>query len=209
MLCAFVTAIVGSVGVLKVREVATMQTEMYEREFVPVRADGTAAWQAASHFRRLYSYILNPDVAGRADTVRFNHGGEAAILAAFEYERKHASTDAQKQLLSDFDLTWPAYMSSVAKVMALADQNDQPGALVGRTRRVGAAARRRRCRRGPFRDVVARELRACRYCDRARSGAAGDARGRAADRRRTGRGREGRRADRRRRSEPAPAHRPR
>ncbi|MGF6954691.1 hypothetical protein QFZ97_000556 [Paraburkholderia youngii] len=31
MLCAFVTAIVGTVGVLKVREVATMQTEMYDR----------------------------------------------------------------------------------------------------------------------------------------------------------------------------------
>ncbi|MCC8394240.1 methyl-accepting chemotaxis protein [Paraburkholderia sp. MMS20-SJTR3] len=129
MLCAFVTAIVGIVGVLKVREVATMQTEMYEREFVPVRNDGTAAWQAASHFRRLYSYILNPDVAGRADTVRLNHGGETAILSAFDYERKHASTDAQKQLLGDFDAAWPAYMSSVAKVMALADQGDQPGAL--------------------------------------------------------------------------------
>jgi methyl-accepting chemotaxis protein len=129
MLCALVTAIVGIVGVIKVREVATMQTEMYEREFVPVRDDGTAAWQAASHFRRLYSYILNADTAGRADTVRLNHGGESAILSAFESERKHATTDAQKQLLSDFDVTWPAYMSSVAKVMSLADQGDQPGAL--------------------------------------------------------------------------------
>jgi methyl-accepting chemotaxis protein len=129
MLCAFVTAIVGTVGVLKVREVATMQTEMYDREFIPVRQDGTAAWQAASHFRRLYSYILNPDPAGRADTVRLNHGGEAAILAAFDYERTHASNDAQKQLLSDFDTAWPAYMKSVAKVEALADQGDQTGAL--------------------------------------------------------------------------------
>ncbi|MEM5332298.1 MCP four helix bundle domain-containing protein, partial [Paraburkholderia sp. JHI2823] len=129
MLCAFVTAIVGTVGVLKVREVATMQTEMYDREFVPVRDDGTAAWQAASHFRRLYSYILNPEPAGRADTVRLNHGGEAAILSAFDYERKHATTDAQKQLLSDFDAAYPAYMSSVAKVMALADQGDQTAAL--------------------------------------------------------------------------------
>jgi methyl-accepting chemotaxis protein len=129
MLCALVTAIVGTVGVLKVREVATMQTEMYDREFIPVRQDGTAAWQAASHFRRLYSYILNPDPAGRADTVRLNHGGEAAILAAFDYERTHASNDAQKQLLSDFDTTWPAYMKSVAKVEALADQGDQTGAL--------------------------------------------------------------------------------
>jgi methyl-accepting chemotaxis protein len=129
MLCAFVTAVVGVVGVLRVREVATMQTDMYEREFVPVRQDGTAAWQAASHFRRLYSYILNPDPAGRADTVRLNHGGEAVILAAFDYERTHASNDAQKQLLSDFDTTFPAYMKSVTKVEALADQGDQTGAL--------------------------------------------------------------------------------
>ncbi|MBI0329704.1 methyl-accepting chemotaxis protein [Burkholderia plantarii] len=129
VLCALVTAIVGAVGLVKVREVATMQTEMYNLEFVPVRQDGTAAWQAASHFRRLYSYILNPDPAGRADTIRLNHGGEAAILAAFDYERAHASSDAQRQLISDFDATWPAYMSSVAKVEALADQADQTGAL--------------------------------------------------------------------------------
>jgi len=129
LLCAFVTAIVGTVGLVKVREVAAMQTEMYDLEFVPVRQDGTAAWQAASHFRRLYSYILNPDPAGRADTIKLNHGGEAAILAAFDYERTHASTDEQKQLLSDFDTTWPAYMNSVAKVEGLADQGDQAGAL--------------------------------------------------------------------------------
>ncbi|MGS0983213.1 methyl-accepting chemotaxis protein [Burkholderia glumae] len=129
VLCALVTAIVGAVGLVKVREVATMQTDMYNLEFVPVRQDGTAAWQAASHFRRLYSYILNPDPAGRADTLRLNRGGEAAILAAFDYERAHASSDAQKQLISDFDTTWPAYMSSVAKVEALADQADQTGAL--------------------------------------------------------------------------------
>jgi methyl-accepting chemotaxis protein len=129
MLCALVTAVVGTVGVLKAREVAAMQTEMYDREFVPVRQDGTAAWQAASHFRRLYSYILNPEPEGRADTIKLNHGGEAAILAAFDYERTHASNDAQKQLLGDFDTTWPAYMKSVAKVEALADQGDQTGAL--------------------------------------------------------------------------------
>ncbi|NVE24033.1 methyl-accepting chemotaxis protein [Burkholderia glumae] len=129
VLCALVTAIVGAAGLVKVREVATMQTDMYNLEFVPVRQDGTAAWQAASHFRRLYSYILNPDPAGRADTLRLNRAGEAAILAAFDYERAHASSDAQKQLISDFDTTWPAYMSSVAKVEALADQADQTGAL--------------------------------------------------------------------------------
>src|ERR1700744_5429735 len=73
--------------------------------------------------------MLNPEPAGRADTVRLNHGGEAVILSAFDYERKHATNDAQAQLLSDFDATWPAYMDSVAKVMALADQGDQTGAL--------------------------------------------------------------------------------
>jgi methyl-accepting chemotaxis protein len=129
MFCAFVTAVVGTISVLKVREVATMQTDMYDREFVPVRADGTAAWQAASHFRRLYSYILNPEPAGRADTIRLNHGGEEAILSAFDYERKHVTNDTQRQLLSDFDTAWPAYMSSVTKVEALADQGDQAGAL--------------------------------------------------------------------------------
>ena len=129
MLCAIVTALVGAISVVKVRNVAVMQTDMYEREFVPVRQDGTAAWQAAEHFRRSYAYILKPDAAGRADTVKLNKGGEEAILFAINYERTHAATPEQKQLISDFDTTWSAYTASVAKLQALADKGDTEGAL--------------------------------------------------------------------------------
>jgi methyl-accepting chemotaxis protein len=51
------------------------------------------------------------------------------ILATLAYERDHALNSQQKQLIADFDATWPQYLASVAKVEALALQNDQAGAL--------------------------------------------------------------------------------
>ncbi|AFT89063.1 hypothetical protein LMG9964_06047 [Paraburkholderia phenoliruptrix] len=126
---AFVTAVVGSVGAVKVRELATMQTAMYDSEVVPIRQIGTAAWQAAAHYRRLYDYVVKTDPKGREETLTFNKSGEAAIVTAFDYERTHQFDDRQKQLLADFDATWPVYLASVQKVEELARQGDQNGAL--------------------------------------------------------------------------------
>ncbi|MCP1171501.1 methyl-accepting chemotaxis protein [Ralstonia chuxiongensis] len=129
LLCAATTVVVGVVGTVKVRELATMQTMMYESEVVPIRQIGTAAWQAAAHYRRLYDYVVKTDPKGREDTLAFNKGGEAAVIAAFDYERAHPFDDRQKQLLADFDATWPVYLASVQKVETLARQGDQPAAL--------------------------------------------------------------------------------
>ncbi len=126
---ACVTVLVGTVGVVRMRELAAMQTAMYETEVVPIRQIGTAAWQAAAHYRRLYDYTMKPDPAGRENTLQFNRKGEAAVIETLDYERAHALNDKQKQLVADFDETWPKYLASVQKVEELAKQEDQGGAL--------------------------------------------------------------------------------
>jgi methyl-accepting chemotaxis protein len=127
--CAMSTVVVGAVGSFRLRELAAMQTAMYETEVVPIRQIGTASWQAAAHYRRLYDYVTKSDPKERAGTLSFNKKGEDVMLATLGYEREHAASDKQKQLIADFDATWPAYLQSVAKVEALVDQGDQTGAL--------------------------------------------------------------------------------
>ncbi|HEY2023304.1 hypothetical protein [Paraburkholderia sp.] len=79
--------------------------------------------------RRLYSYIVISEPATRVDTVRLDHSGEAAILSAFEYDRKHATNDAQTRLLSDFERDVGGLYEFGANVMALAEPGDPSGAL--------------------------------------------------------------------------------
>jgi methyl-accepting chemotaxis protein len=128
-ICALSTVVVGAVGSFRLHELAAMQTAMYETEVVPIRQIGTASWQAAAHYRRLYDYVTKTDPKEREDTLKFNHKGEEVILATLGYERDHAVSSKQKQLIADFDAAWPQYLASVSKVEALTLQNDQAGAL--------------------------------------------------------------------------------
>ncbi|KAE8753607.1 methyl-accepting chemotaxis protein [Paraburkholderia madseniana] len=129
LLSALLTVLAGAVGAIRIRELASMQVAMYETEVVPIRQIGTAAWQAAAHYRRLYDYVVKTDPKGREDTLRFNSKGEEAVISALSYERTHIFNDRQKQLLTDFDTTWPAYLASARKVEEAARQGDQTSAL--------------------------------------------------------------------------------
>ncbi|GLU35802.1 methyl-accepting chemotaxis protein [Trinickia caryophylli] len=128
-ICALLTIVVGAVGATRMRELAAMQTAMYETEVVPIRQIGTASWQAAAHYRRLYDYVVKTDPKGREETLAFNSKGEAAVTAAIDYERAHPLNDRQKQLVADFDSIWPEYLASVRKVEEAAKQGDQAAAL--------------------------------------------------------------------------------
>lgn len=129
LISALVTVLVGGVGAVKIREISQMQTDMYQNEFLPVRQIGTATWQASEHFRRLYAYILSSGPSGRTETVRLNKLGEGVVEKTVNDSRAHADTPDEKQVIADFDTTWPTYIKSVEKVEELARQDDQTAAL--------------------------------------------------------------------------------
>ncbi len=68
--CIALIVLVGALGVTWLRQLEQMQREMYETEVVPLKLAGTASWQAATHFRRMYAYILKPwTTRERAETL--------------------------------------------------------------------------------------------------------------------------------------------
>ena len=127
--CVLVMVVAGALAVSWLRELSQMQSTMYEKEVVPLRLAGTASWQAATHFRRMYPYILKPDAKSRAETLSLNEASGAEILKAVAFERSNATSDEQKQLIADFDTLWPAYIASTHKVEAAADAGDTQAAM--------------------------------------------------------------------------------
>ena len=127
--CILLIVLVGTLGVTWLRQLEQMQREMYETEVVPLKLAGTASWQAATHFRRMYAYILKADEKGRAETLDLNEKSAADITKAIEFERAHATTPEQTQLVADFDRTWPAYVASTRKLEEAARAGDTDAAF--------------------------------------------------------------------------------
>ncbi len=134
-IAAALLAAIGVFSLTKLRELSAMQTQMYEDEVVPLARLRTASWQAATHFRRAYPFILKRDEAARADSLALNGKSEEDVLAAVNYEREHAVRPEQRRLIEEFDRVWPAYSESMARLRkaALAGDDEQAFAELNKT----------------------------------------------------------------------------
>jgi len=121
--------LVGAIGVSRLRQLSEMQSEMYSSEVVPLGLVRTASWQAATHFRRMYPYLLKPDAKSREETLALNRNSEADILKLIDFERAHTVSAEQKELLNGFDQLWPEYLASVDKYETLARSGDNDAAI--------------------------------------------------------------------------------
>jgi methyl-accepting chemotaxis protein len=127
--CAMITVAVGAISVVTLSSLSAMQTTMYERELTPIRGIGNALSEAAEHYRRLFDMLTNDDPTASAASLQLNRRGEQIIVAAVDFERAHATSDTDRQLLAQFDAVWPAYLASVKKVVDAADEANLPGGL--------------------------------------------------------------------------------
>ncbi|WP_250207781.1 methyl-accepting chemotaxis protein [Curvibacter sp. CHRR-16] len=104
------------------------QQKLFETEITPIRITGTASWQAANHFRRMYPYILKPDEASRKETRELEAKGEKEVLKAVEL--LESSDDAAlRKAGQDLRALWVNYIESVNKLFGLADAGDAEGAM--------------------------------------------------------------------------------
>jgi methyl-accepting chemotaxis protein len=124
-----ITVAVGAVSIATLTRLSAMQTAMYERELTPIRGMGNAQSEAAEHYRRLFDLLTNDDPVAGAASLKLNQDGERVILAAIDAERAHDSGAAGRQLLTQFDTVWPAYLASVKKVADAAAEANLPGGL--------------------------------------------------------------------------------
>ncbi|HEY4084071.1 MAG TPA: methyl-accepting chemotaxis protein [Burkholderiaceae bacterium] len=120
---------VGATGVHRLQQLSEMQSEMYSSEVVPLGLVRTASWQAATHFRRMYPYLLKTDAKAREETLSLNRKSEEDIVKLIDFERSHTVSPEQKALLESFDPLWRDYLASVDKYEALARTGDTDAAL--------------------------------------------------------------------------------
>ena len=121
--------LIGATGVYRLRQLSDMQSEMYSSEVVPLGLVRTASWQAATHFRRMYPYLLKADPKSREETLGLNQKSEADIVKLIDFERSHTVSAEQKTLLESFDPLWRDYLASVEKYESLARSGDTDAAL--------------------------------------------------------------------------------
>jgi len=128
-ICVVTLIGIGAMAISRLQELSVMQETMYQAEVVPLGLTGTASWQAATHFRRAYPYILKTDEKSRAETVSLNQNAEADIVKAIDFERAHPGDSHQQALLADFDTIWPQYKDSVARMQAAARSGNNDAAF--------------------------------------------------------------------------------
>ncbi|VFR84752.1 Methyl-accepting chemotaxis protein I (serine chemoreceptor protein) [plant metagenome] len=125
-LVLFFIATLLALGAIAMRElwsVSQQQRAMYTDTVQPLRVVVDAAREGATHYRRLYKYILTPDRKERDAELRFNAQSEQAVLDTarmLQGESDPALRDASTKLAD----AWNRYKASVDTVQAMADRGD-------------------------------------------------------------------------------------
>ena len=115
---------VGAIGMQQLWSVSQSQRAMYTETVVPVRIVMDAARQGATHFRRMYVYILNADRKARDGELKFNEQSEQTVLEAIQRLKDNQADVPLRELGTKLAGTWTSYKAAVANVQALADSGD-------------------------------------------------------------------------------------
>ena len=121
--------LVGALGIVKLFNVSAAQRQMYTGTVVPLRTVVDAGRQAATHFRRMYPYILKPDEKSRQETIGLNDKSEASVVDAIRYLNTDASDPGLRALGVKAADTWKRYKASVLQLYATADAGNADGAM--------------------------------------------------------------------------------
>jgi methyl-accepting chemotaxis protein len=115
---------VGAIGMQQLWSVSQSQRAMYTETVVPVRIVMDAARQGATHFRRMYVYILNAERKARDGELKFNEQSEQTVLEAIQRLKDNKTDAPLRELGTKLADTWKNYKTAVANVQALADSGD-------------------------------------------------------------------------------------
>jgi methyl-accepting chemotaxis protein len=119
---------VGAIGMKQLWSVSQQQRLMYTDTVVPVRMVMDAARQGATHFRRMYVYILNADRQARDGELKFNEQSEQTVLEAIQRLKNDSQDAGLRELGTKLGSTWASYKDAVRNVQGMADRGD-PGAM--------------------------------------------------------------------------------
>ncbi|OZI69149.1 methyl-accepting chemotaxis protein [Bordetella genomosp. 1] len=130
-LVLFFIATLLAVGVIAMQQlwsVSNKQRAMYTDTVVPVRTVLDAARQGATHFRRMYVYIIQTDRKARDNELRLNEESEKTVLEAMRLLQSESTDPALKDLGAKLAQTWTQYKRAVGVIQGMADRGD-PAAM--------------------------------------------------------------------------------
>ena len=127
--CVLAIIFIGTIGVYHLKVLSVVQRDAYTNQIVPLRMMGQAATQAATHFRRMYPYVLKKDPDSRKVIIEQNGKAEQDIKAAIDFLKAHADSPELKTATADLEAAWPLYNASVQKLFAAADRDDDEAAM--------------------------------------------------------------------------------
>ena len=128
-LCMAMIVLIGAMAVQRLQQLSEMQSEMYSTEVVPLGLVRTASWQAATHFRRMYPFMLKTDAKAREETMDLNRKSEQDVIKLIDFERAHVVSREQQALLDEFDPLWRDYLAAVASYQSLILAGDTESAM--------------------------------------------------------------------------------
>jgi len=117
----------GAVGLTATARLNDRLSNMYANNLVPVGDIGNANMQAIYHNRALLTYVIESRKDEMDKIAKGMAANEAKMGALLNKYRQTELTPKESELLARFDKTWPTYISSAKKIMALgyADKNSE------------------------------------------------------------------------------------
>jgi len=119
LMMSFVTATVGSIGYLNMRDINSMAAEMYQKDLLGLEAAAKARMNFLAVGRYLRAAMLSATEERKQQNLQsFRKSIDEVELAINEARPKFTSAEGQA-LISEFDRIWPTYKSEATKVEAM------------------------------------------------------------------------------------------
>jgi methyl-accepting chemotaxis protein len=126
------TAIIGTMGTLRLGTVNRMLNVMYNDNLVPIEEVANANMQAIYHNRSLYDYVMEPEKANMDSIKKKMDAHEKGLSDHLEIYRKSSLSDKENNLLAKYDSAWRTYkpVSDRTCVLAYEGKSQEATALL-------------------------------------------------------------------------------
>ena len=116
LMMSLVTAIVGSIGYMNMRDINGMATEMYQKDLLGLEAAAKARMNFLAVGRYLRAAMLSETEERKQQNLQSFRKSVDDVEAAINEARPKFTSAEGQALIAEFDRIWPTYKSETTKV---------------------------------------------------------------------------------------------